>query len=301
MSLAELTGGTPRAAGHYIEQVRELRRAIGYDAEHVINVALLAWSGAPREQVQMIADAAGASGFGGVLTSAVAALAARDLAEGRYGDAYRRLRPHVDDPFLQVTPLQYPDFVEAAVRSGHDEEAVTVVEELEAIAASSGSAWAQGVTQRSRALVDRSDPESCFQAAVATLTSAGTQVEAGRAHLLYGEWLRRARRRRDAQAQLRRAGDIFEAASAPAFAKRARNELEATGERATTSQGAGRADFTAQEMTVARLAAAGSTNAEIGATLFVSVNTVDYHLRKVFAKLGISSRRQLADRLEQQT
>lgn len=298
MSLAELKGGTPRRAGHYIEQVRELRRAIGYDAEHVINVALLAWSGAPREQVELIADGAGAIGFGGVRASGVAALAVRDLAEGRYLDAYTRLKPLVDDPFLQVTPLEYPDFVEAAARSGHEEEAAVLVDELDRIAAANGSAWARGVAQRSRALVEPDRAEPLFQEALGCLTEAGTEVELARAHLLYGEWLRRCRRRRQAQAHLRRTVDIFEASSAPAFAQRARRELEATGEHSSSARQSGSLHFTTQELTVARLAAAGHTNAEIGATMFISANTVDYHLRKVFAKLGISSRRQLADRIE---
>ena len=120
MSLAELTGGTPRAAERHIAQVRELRRAIGYDAEQVVNGAYLAWSGAPRAQVEAISDAALAMGFGGVHSSGVAALAVRDLAEGHYRDAYARLKPLIDEPFLQVTPLEYADFVEAAVRAGRD-------------------------------------------------------------------------------------------------------------------------------------------------------------------------------------
>jgi DNA-binding CsgD family transcriptional regulator len=297
MSLAELTGGTPRRAQHYIEQVRELRRAIGYDAEHVINVALLAWSGAPRPQVEMIAEGAGATGFGGVQASGAAALAIRDLAEGRYGDAYQRLKPLVDDPFLQVTPLQLPDFIEAACRSGHVAEARDQVERLEELASANGSVWTRGVAQRSRALVD-DDAEGHFRAGVATLEPTGIEIDLARTHLLYGEWLRRAKRRRDAREQLRRALEIFEHAQAPAFAQRARGELEAIGEPSPAAGARGALDLTAQERTVARLAAAGNTNAEIGATMFLSVNTVDYHLRKVFQKLGISSRRQLTERLD---
>jgi hypothetical protein len=104
MSLAELTGGTMRRATEHQEQVRELRRAMGYDAENVVNAALLAWSGAQRRYVLAVADGARAAGFGGVHASAVGALAIRDLAEGHYRDAYLRLQPLIDDPFLQVTP-----------------------------------------------------------------------------------------------------------------------------------------------------------------------------------------------------
>ncbi|MEU4295569.1 LuxR C-terminal-related transcriptional regulator [Kribbella sp. NPDC026596] len=297
MSLAELKGGTPQRAGQYIEQVRELRRAIGYDAENVVNVALLAWIGAPRPQVELIAEGAAEMGFGGVHASGVAALAVRDLSEGLYGDAYARLKPLVDDPFLQVTPLEIPDLVEAAVRSEHLDEAVGLVEHLEELARANGSPWTAGLAQRSRALVDEDRAEPHYQAAVAMLAPTGIELELARTHLLYGEWLRRARRRRDAREQLRRAVEIFERVEARGFAQRARHELEAIGEHAPAAGERGPFDLTAQQLTVARLAAAGHTNAEIGATMFLSVNTVDYHLRKVFQKLGVSSRRQLADRI----
>ena len=297
MSIAELKGGTPRRAAQHMEQVRELRRAIGYDAENVINVAMLAWAGAPAAEVEMMAEGAGDLGWGGVHASGISALATRELAEGAYDSAYVRLKPLVDDPFLQVTPLEYPDFVEAAARSGHLDEAGEVAARLEAIAAANGSAWAEGVAQRSGALVDDHGAEPLYRAAITSLTSAGVELDLARTHLLYGEWLRRARRRRDARQHLRRAADIFDVVEAPAFAQRARNELEATGERSEQRQTRSGTDFTTQELTVAQLAASGHTNAEIGATMFISVNTVDYHLRKVFAKLGISSRRQLADHL----
>ncbi|NAZ78223.1 hypothetical protein GTQ99_22845 [Kineococcus sp. T13] len=141
--------------------------------------------------------------------------------------------------------------------------------------------------------------EAHHRQAIATLGASGLTVELARARLLYGEWLRRCRRRNDAKEQLRESVRLFEDAQAPAFIQRARRELAALGEHspgAATGRAAMR--LTAQEATVARLAAAGGTNAEIGATLFLSVNTVDYHLRKVFHKLAITSRRQLAERLE---
>ena len=296
MSLAELTGGTPRAAGERIGQVRELRRGIGYDAEQVVNAAYLAWSGAPRAQVQAISDAGLAMGFGGVHAAGVAALAVRDLAEGHYRDAYTRLKPLIDEPFLQVTPLELADFVEAAVRAGHVAEALPHVERLAELSAANGSPWASAMADRSRALVV-DDPEPLYLAAIATLEPTDIDVERARTHLLYGEWLRRAKRRRDAREQLRAALDLFERSAAPAFVDRARAELTATGLAAESAAEPQAWGLTPQELTVARLAASGSTNAEIGATLFISANTVDYHLRKVFQKLGISSRRQLADRL----
>jgi DNA-binding CsgD family transcriptional regulator len=236
-------------------------------------------------------------GFGGVQSAGTAALAVRDLAEGHYRDAYTKLGPLIDEPFLQVTPLEFGDFVEAAVRAGHEAEAMPYVHRLEEIAALNDSVWARGVAQRSRALVDDA-PEPHFLAAIATLEPTDIDVETGRTHLLYGEWLRRRRRRRDAREQLHAALELFERCAAPAFVERARNELTATGLKAESAAEPQSLGLTPQELTVARLAASGSTNAEIGATLFISANTVDYHLRKVFQKLGISSRRQLADRLE---
>ncbi|WP_344812520.1 LuxR family transcriptional regulator [Microlunatus aurantiacus] len=295
LSLAELTGGTPGRAGAYIDQVRELRQAIGYPAEHVVNAAYLAWIGAARPQVEALAEAMRQAGFGGVHASAVAALALRDLAEGHYRDAYQRLRPLIDDPFLQVTPLEYPDFVEAAVRAGHPDEALPVVGRLMAMADANGWAWTRGVALRSRALVEP-EPETLYGEAIETLTGARLTVDLARAELLYGEWLRRRRRRREARAQLSSALGRLEQAGATVFAARARTELEATGLR-LSARSPDTSDLTPREATVARLAAQGRTNAEIGSTLFVSANTVDYHLRKVFQKLGISSRRQLADRL----
>lgn len=297
MSLAELTGGTPRHAHEYIEQVRELRRAIGYDAEHVINVALLAWAEAPRPQVEMIAEGAGAMGFGGVQSAGQAALAVRDLAEADYEQAYRRLKPLVDDPFLQVTPLELPDFVEAACRSERRHEALPHVRHLESLANANGSPWTAGVAHRSRALVE-DDAEPHHRAAIEALATGDLHIELGRAHLLYGEWLRRTRRRGDAREQLHAALGLFEHGQARAFAHRARAELSAVGDQAAPAGVRDPLDLTSQQLTVARLAAAGHTNAEIGATMFLSPNTVDYHLRNVFHKLGISSRRQLADRLE---
>ncbi|WP_353952757.1 AAA family ATPase [Knoellia sp. S7-12] len=295
MSLAELKGGTPKAAGEGAEQVRELRRAIGYDAEQVVNPAYLAWNGAPRPLVWAVCEAALAMGFGGVHSAGVAALAVRDLAEGHYRDAYTTLQPLIDEPFLHVTPLDLADFVEAAVRAGHPAEAMPHVRRLEEMARANESRWTRAIAERSRALVD-DDPEPLYLRAIATLEPTDIEVERGRSHLLYGEWLRRTKRRRDARDQLRMAVDLFERSQAPIFVQRAQNELTATGltsEAASEPQPLG---LTSQELTVARLAESGSTNAEIGATLFISTNTVDYHLRKVFQKLGISSRRQLRER-----
>ena len=298
ISLTQLTGGSVRRAVECADEVRGVRRAMGYDSEQVVNPAVIAWTGGPREVVRQIGEGAGAGGFGGVTAVATWALAVRDLAEGHYRDAYRLLQPHIADPFLQVTPVQYADFVEAAVRSGHEDEAARWVAEMGRRADVNGSTWYRGLTLRSRALVAPPDEaEDHFRAAVAALSDTGAVIDLARAHLLYGEWLRRTRRRRDARHQLALAHEQFERGGGQIFGERVRAEIEATGAAAAAADDRDPHGLTAQELTIARQAAAGHTNAEIAGALFISPNTVDYHLRKVFAKLGISSRRQLADRL----
>ena len=298
MGLTELTGGSIKRAQQSNEQVRELRRALGYDAEIVANAALMAWTGADREVVQLIADGAAEMGFGGVQASAVAALAVRDIAEGHYVDAYNRLTPLVGDPFLQATPTQYPDFVEASVRAGHAQDAKRVALQMVRLADVNDSTWCRGLAERSVALVTRDeDAEAHFHAALAALKRTDAIVDQARTHLLFGEWLRRVKRRREAAIQLNSALEKFNQDGASIFLTRTRTELEALGGAAGGTTRRDSYDLTAQELTVARLAAEGHTNSAIGSTLFISPNTVDYHLRKVFQKLGISSRRQLADKL----
>ncbi|MEV0893867.1 AAA family ATPase [Promicromonospora sp. NPDC050262] len=298
MALSELWGGTLRRAVAYDELVREVRRAMGYDAENVPNVAVMAWGGAPRDVVRAIAEGAAATGFGGVEASAVASLAVRDLAEGGYQDAYERLNPLIADPFLQVTPDQYPDYVEAAARSGHPEEAARVARLLASLAEANGSPWCRGVAERALALAGTDeDAERHHVASVEALSGTRAEMDRARSHLVYGEWLRRARRRRDAAEQLRLALAHFHHSGAELFVARTVAELAAVGASGDVDAPPRRFGLTAQEHTVARLASAGHTNPEIAANLFISPSTVDYHLRKVFQKLGVTSRRQLADRL----
>nr|WP_074259467.1 helix-turn-helix transcriptional regulator [Agromyces cerinus] len=301
LSLIELVRGDPAAAGGYIEQVRELRRAIGYDAEQVVNGAYLAWTGAPVEAVEHVAAGALASGFAGVRTLTMTGLSIREIADGHYRDAFERLRPMVGRNHLQVTYQQLPEFVEAGVRSGHPEEVRAAAERLVAFSLASPTPWILGVSERCVALLADDDAsEAHYLTAIDHLGQATTPGDLGRAHLVYGEWLRRVKRRRDAREQLRLALPIFDRVGAPAFAGRARRELEATGEHVTRPMTAKNdwAALTPQEASVARLAAAGQTNVDIGARLFISANTVDYHLRKVFRKLEVTSRRQLAEHLD---
>jgi DNA-binding CsgD family transcriptional regulator len=298
LALSELTGGSVLLAERHNAQVRELRRAIGYDAENVVNAALLAWTGAPAHLVLAVAEGAAQTGFGGVHASAVAALAIRDLSEGHYGDAFLRLEPLVNDPYLHVTQTQAADYAEAAVRSGRSAEATRAVEWLEARARANGSPWCHGVAERARALVSpHSQAEEHYRAAVANLAGTRAAIDLGRAHLLYGEWLRRTKRRREARLQLELALEHFDRTGAQLFRGRAVAELEATGIRSEDVGHHNGLRLTPQELNIAQLAATGHTNPEIAASLFISPNTVDYHLRKVFQKLGVSSRRHLSERL----
>ena len=165
---------------------------------------------------------------------------------------------------------------------------------------SSGTDWALGIEARSRALLsDNETAESLYHEAIERLARTRVRVELARAHLLYGEWLRRERRRLDAREHLRTAHELFTEFGMQAFAERARLELEATGEHARKRTVETRDDLTPQEAQISRRAADGATNQEIAGQLFISPSTVDYHLRKAFRKLGVKSRHQLKQHLLQ--
>ena len=161
-----------------------------------------------------------------------------------------------------------------------------------------GTPWALGIEARSRALVSEGEPaELLYQEAIDRLAQCCGAVALARAHLVYGEWLRRQDRRADARAQLRTAYELFARIGAEAFAERARGELLAAGEAIRVRAADVRDELTAQERQIARRARDGQSNVEIGAELFLSPRTVEWHLGKVFTKLGISSRRQLSEAL----
>ena len=185
------------------------------------------------------------------------------------------------------------ELVEAAVRSDELELAAAVCAELSE-RTRVGTDWARGHQARADALVSEGDTaETLYRESIERLGRTSRRPDLARSHLVYGEWLRRENRRVDARAQLRSAHELFSSIGAGAFTERARRELLATGERARRRVDETRGDLTPQETQIARLAADGYTNPEIGAQLFLSPRTVEYHLRKVYPKLGISSRRQL--------
>ena len=190
--------------------------------------------------------------------------------------------------------LALAELVEASVRSGNREMADDAHRRLVEVTKPSGSEWALGIEARSHALLsDGEMAEQRYQEAIEHLDRTRMRVDLGRAHLLYGEWLRREHRRVDARTQLRSAYEMFSSMGAEAFADRARRELLATGETVRKRTVDTRNELTAQEAQIARLAREGLSNPEIGARLFISPRTVQYHLRKVFTKLGITSRVQL--------
>jgi DNA-binding CsgD family transcriptional regulator len=193
------------------------------------------------------------------------------------------------------------ELVEAGARSDSRAPATVALEQLSAAARASGTDWALGVEARSRALLSEGDAAArCYREAIDRLSRTRVRVELARAHLLYGEWLRRENRRVDARAQLGIAHDMFGKIGAEAFAERARRELQATGVTVRKRASVPAKDLlTPQETQIARHAADGLTNAEIGTRLFISSHTVEWHLRKVFSKLGIASRRELRDILPQ--
>ena len=186
------------------------------------------------------------------------------------------------------------ELVEAAVRCRQPEVAQTALEALCAHTRLGRTDWGLGLEARSRALLaDGGAAEQLYTEAIGRLGRTRMRLPLARAHLLYGEWLRRQRRRTDARAQLRTAYDLFEAMGARSFAGRARQELTATGATAHSRRNATLDELTAQEARIASLAGEGLSNPEIAARLYISKGTVDYHLNKVFRKLGIRARAQL--------
>jgi DNA-binding CsgD family transcriptional regulator len=217
---------------------------------------------------------------------------------GRYDDALAWARREVEHNAHAFYLTALPELVEAAVRCDELDEATRALDALCEKTQASGTAWARGVEARSRALIaEGDDADALYREAISLLSETRFVVESARTQLLYGEWLRRESRRVDAREQLRAAHEAFAAMGAGPFAERAERELKATGETVRKRSLETRDELTPQEAQIARLAAERLTNVEIGAQLFLSPRTVEWHLRKVFLKLGISSRRQLRSAL----
>jgi DNA-binding CsgD family transcriptional regulator/tetratricopeptide (TPR) repeat protein len=218
---------------------------------------------------------------------------------GRYEEALAAAQRAAErTPHLHVTPWALTELIEAAARSARPDLAAGALDRVVAATEPSVTDWGRGMQARCRALVSEGeDAERLYRDAIERLARTRRRPELARAHLLYGEWLRRERRRLDAREQLRTAHALFLAIGMDAFAERARHELQATGESVRARTPETRDDLTAQERQIARLARDGLSNSEIGARLFLSPRTVAWHLRNVFAKLDIHSRHELADAL----
>ena len=214
---------------------------------------------------------------------------------GRYDEAFVAATTASDDtPELFVSMWALSELVESASRTGRTEEAERALERLREHTEDSDADWAIGIEARSRALLtEGEEAESLYTEAVERLERTQLRPELARTRLLYGEWLRRENRRADAREQLRLAHEAFVAMDAEAFAERARRELLATGEKVRKRTVETLDELTAQETQIARLASEGHTNPQIGAQLFLSPRTVEWHLHKVFTKLGVRSRRDL--------
>jgi RNA polymerase sigma factor (sigma-70 family) len=216
---------------------------------------------------------------------------------GRYPEALAAARRVVDH--TELVPLNWalPELIEAAVRVGAFELAAGADRRLRERSTASGTDWALGIAARSHALlVDDACAEDLYAEAIERLARTRIVVDLARAHLLYGEWLRRQRRRLDARDELRMAHEMFTGFGMEAFAERTQIELQASGEHARKRTVATLDQLTPQEAQVARLAAQGQSNREIAAQLFISASTVEYHLHKAFRKLDVKSRTQLAHR-----
>ena len=286
------------AAESVIQEAQAVTTAIGSDHAPYSPLGLAAFRGREAEVsvlAQAAVDGAARRGEGWAITGAAWATALVNNGLCHYGkalDAAQQATEYGDDLGLRTWALA--ELVEAAVRSDAGEIAAAAYRQLAELTDDSGTDWALGVKARSHALLAVGDEaDSLYQESISRLGRVRVRSELARAHLLYGEWLRRERRRGEARTQLREAHTMLEEMGMAAFTERARRELWATGETTRKRKVESHAELTAQELQIARLAREGLTNPEIGSRLFISARTVEYHLSKVFNKLGITSRAQL--------
>jgi len=298
----ELYGGNLADARSLIAEADAITDATDGRNVPYAPLALVAFRGREPDASRLIQTSAEdflARGEGMGLTLAQWATAYLHNGLARYDVALAAAEQAAEDPNeLWFSPWTMVELIEAAKRSDESDRAASALEVLRETTAASGTPWAQGVEARSRALLAEGEAaEALYREAIEHLGPTRLRVDLARTRLLYGEWLRRERRRIDARTELRTAHEQFSEFGMEGFAERARVELEATGERARKRTVDTRGDLTPQEAQISRLAAQGHTNREIAAQLFISPNTVEYHLRKVFRKLGVKSRTQLANRL----
>ena len=295
--------GDLTAAAALMAEAEALVEATGSHLAPQGAISLAAWQGRHEEATRLMdasRDAVEDRGEGLWLTSTEWTSAVLYNSLGRYEEALSAAEKAAEHPHeLGVSTWVPTELIEAAARTGQVDRALGPLERLHEISTASGTDWALGVEARSRALMSEGRAaERLYLEAIERLGRTRIRVALARAHLLYGEWLRRENRRVDAREQLRTAHRAYSAMGMEAFAERARRELMATGEKVRKRSLVAVEEFTPQEVQIARLAGDGRTNPEIGAQLFLSPRTVEWHLRKVFTKLDISSRRELAGALQ---
>ena len=285
------------AARDEAEAIREatgMEGALGYGADLAQLAALRDEESAAREQIEKLRREPRIGDVANLAAVVEYAFALLYNGLARYPEALAAAQRSCEVHALGGFGLVLAELVEAAVHCHQPEEAQTALDALTVRTQLGGKDWGLGVEAYSRALLAGGEAaEELHTEAIERLGRTKMRLPLARAHLLYGEWLRRQRRRSDARDHLRTAHDLFEAMGARSFAGQARDELTATGETAHSRRSATLDELTPQEVRIASLASDGLSNAEIAARLYISANTVDYHLRKVFRKLGIRSRNQL--------
>jgi DNA-binding CsgD family transcriptional regulator len=299
---AAALGGDFARATLLVAEADAVREATGTRVAPYGALVLAAFRGRESEAAKLIdatIEEATAGGQGIAVQYAHWARSVVMNSLGRYDEALAAAAEASDDtPELFVATWALSEQIEAACRTGDSERAALALERLGKETEASDAEWALGLEARGRALVGDGDAvEPMYREAIERLGRTRLRPELARSHLLYGEWLRRENRRVAAREQLRAAHEAFATMGAEAFAERARRELLATGEKVRSRRDDTRDELTQQEQHIARLARDGLTNPEIGAQLFLSPRTVEWHLHKVFSKLGISSRRQLRSAL----
>jgi DNA-binding CsgD family transcriptional regulator len=300
-----LLAGEVSGAASVAEEVAAVIESTGSSIAPYAAVALVAFQGRPAEALSLI-DAGRKEvlrrGEGAGLTFVYWATALLYNSAGRYEEALAAAEQAGQDSSASwFYSWGLVELIEAGARCGNTTRAADALDRLSEITLASGTDWALGIQARSRALLSEGEEaDALYREALERLGRTRVRSDLARAYLVYGEWLRRERRRLAAREQLRRAHAMFTEFGMEAFAERARVELEATGERTGRRSVETRDELTPQEAQISRFAADGATNQEIAARLFISASTVDYHLRKAFRKLGVRSRTQLARRLVQE-
>ncbi|MGD0810423.1 MAG: LuxR C-terminal-related transcriptional regulator [Acidimicrobiales bacterium] len=299
---SHLLAGEFTVAASMAEQAVKAARVTGSPLGLYSLLVLTAWSGREPEGSQVVASATTqmlARGEGRWLTAVHWATAVINNGLCRYDVALVEAEKGSEFPDeLGLATWSMVELIEAAARTGQAERATGALERLSEATHASGTDWALGVEARSRALLDDGGrAERLYQEAIERLGRTRSRVDLARAHLVYGEWLRRENRRVDAREQLRTAHEMLKTMHIEGFAERAQHELLATGETVRKRNVGTFDELTPQEVQIVRLAGKGLTNSEIGVQLFISARTVEWHLRKVFSKLGVSSRREIQERV----